>query len=705
MNRLAQEKSPYLLQHSHNPVDWYPWGDEAFALARRQDKPILLSIGYSTCHWCHVMERECFENPAIADLMNRRLVCIKVDREERPDVDHLYMGAVQALTGQGGWPLHVFLTPDLKPFFGGTYFPPEDRWGRPGWPRLVEALGQAWENLDQRKILLERATSLTEALAQRPKGTENHSVREIGATTFLSLKQAFHADGGFSVSPKFPTPVNQQFLFRWAHAMDQAGDPATALESREMALKTLRAMAQGGIRDQLGGGFHRYSTDSRWHLPHFEKMLYDNAQLVLNYLDAGQATGDPFFFGVARATLDYLLRDLHHPGGGFFSAEDADSAVTPGGPMAEGAFYVWSAEEIRSLLGDRAPLFFRRYGVEEFGNVAEDPHGEFKGKNVLFLQGTDDGSELYREMNEVLRKAREQRPRPFRDDKILTGWNGLALSALARSSALLGDVSYLNAAKNGAQFLRDNLWDGENRELYRRWREGDRAIPAQADDYAFLIQGLLDLYEAGFDPAPLLWAEDLADLLGQKFMDTDGRLFLVREAGPLPFRVFEGMDNVEPAPSSVAVSAFFRLAILRDRPDLADRARQMIVSRLRGALDHPLGHTGLLASAVFDEGPPSLLVIAGRPEDQATKDFLKEARESYFGVLALADQGAGQDVLVGRLPFLKFMKTPPGRAKAFLCRDGVCRSAVESIEELQQTLNLKTEVELPKKSPLPPLSS
>jgi uncharacterized protein YyaL (SSP411 family) len=576
VNHLAGQSSVYLLQHAHNPVEWFPWGPEAFEKARRENKPLLISIGYSTCHWCHVMERECFENPAIAAVMNENLVSVKVDREERPDVDRLYMTAVQAITGQGGWPLNVFVTPDGKPIIGGTYFPPEPRQGRRAWPDVVAAIGASWRDPAARERMVAQGNGLTQAVREilTPSPVPSDQKGTLPQDCFRALDSVFDEDrGGFSTAPKFPMPANLHFLARFGYFKK---DTAEGLRAEKIVLTTLRNMARGGIFDAVGGGFHRYSTDERWFLPHFEKMLYDNAQLALAFTEAYQRTGDPVFATVARKTLDYLLRDMAHPDGGFYSAEDADSFPAPASAeKVEGAFYVWTMGEIRSVVGDDGDLFAHRYGVNGLGNVELDPFGEFSGKNVLSesvsVEETArkfqlDPAECGRRLDqclEKLREARDRRPRPVRDDKIIASWNGLALSAFAVAARVFSQPTntqvphpplrgtfpqegkenkgfpsplgrgqgegpdqlphsrYLEAAQKTAAFLRDNLWDGSS--LWRRWRLGQKDVPAMADDHAFLAQGLVDLYEADFSTQWLVRAETLADIALKRFQNDQNR--------------------------------------------------------------------------------------------------------------------------------------------------------------------------------------
>ena len=536
-NRLAQEKSPYLLQHAHNPVDWYPWGEEAFAKARRENKPIFLSIGYSTCHWCHVMAHESFENEEVAATMNRDFVNIKVDREERPDVDRVYMTFVQATTGGGGWPMSVWLTPDLKPFVGGTYFPPEDRYGQPAFKTVLERIATAWkENHDK---IVDQGGKIVAALreSQAAATAEGKIDAAILDAAYQQIDRSYDPkEGGFGNAPKFPRPVTLNFLTRF-----YASDPKreSGKHALEMTLFTLRKMGAGGMHDHIGGGFHRYSVDRYWHVPHFEKMLYDQAQLAVAYLNAYQILGDPHlnplpgqgeadakapvrveFERVARDILDYVVRDMTSKEGGFFSAEDADSPVVAAGgrsaatgDQAEGAFYVWAKKEIDAALGDAAEIFDFHYGVQPHGNAPEgsDPQDEFRGKNILIERhtiaetakhfGKTEGEigKLLAQCRTKLFSIRAKRPRPHLDDKIIAAWNGLMISAYARAAQVLDEPRYLEIATSAARFLRANLYDEKSKLLYRNYRGGRSDIEGFADDYAFVIQGLLDLYEASFD--------------------------------------------------------------------------------------------------------------------------------------------------------------------------------------------------------------
>src|SRR5580704_489386 len=526
-NRLINEKSPYLLQHAHNPVDWRPWGADAFEAAKERNQPIFLSIGYSTCHWCHVMERESFENEAIAAILNENFICIKVDREERPDVDRIYMTYVQATTGGGGWPMSVWLTPDLKPFVGGTYFPPDDRYGRPGFATALHRIAEAWGK-DHDRIV----SSSENVLEQLRKETQfapasglvvSKDTLESGYSVF---RRTFDTKrGGFGSAPKFPRPVSHNFLLRYYARTKNK-------EALDMVVATLHAMAKGGMHDQLGGGFHRYSVDANWFVPHFEKMLYDQAQLAISYLEAFQITGDRTLAGSARHIFDYVLRDMLDPEGGFYSAEDADSVIDPAKPeeKGEGAFYVWTQHEIETALGQPGAKYFcRHFGVEPNGNVHEDPHGEFTSKNILHQAQQDEEAEIGASIAASkikLLALRSKRVRPHLDDKVLTAWNGLMISAFAKGGAILAEPRYTQAARRSADFILGRLYDPKTGVLLRRYRDRDAAIPGFLDDYAFFTQGLLDLYEADFHLPYLQSAIKLTEKQSQLFEDkSDGGFF------------------------------------------------------------------------------------------------------------------------------------------------------------------------------------
>ncbi|MEO7167583.1 MAG: thioredoxin domain-containing protein [Spartobacteria bacterium] len=703
-NRLASEKSPYLLQHAHNPVDWYPWGEEAFEKARREKKPIFLSIGYSTCHWCHVMERESFENEEIAAIMNSKFVNIKVDREERPDVDRVYMTFVQATTGGGGWPLNVWLTPGLKPFVGGTYFPPKDRNGQPGFPSVLLRISQAWE-ADRNKIT-ESGNQIVAALARSanaPAEPGKLSPKLI-ETAYQQVARSYDArEGGFGGAPKFPRPVTLNFLFHVYHR--SAPDSEVGGAALGMALQTLRKMAAGGMHDQLGGGFHRYSVDALWRVPHFEKMLYDQAQLAGSYLDGYQITGDLRYEAIARDTLDYVRREMTDASGGFYSAEDADSLTKPGGKeKTEGAFYVWTKPEIDAALGENAELFNYQYGVEADGNAPDgsDPQGEFEGKNILYERQTFaetakhfgrseiDVDESMRYRRATLLELRAKRPRPHLDDKIITAWNGLMISAYARGAQILGDSSYLETATRAAQFVREKLYDPKTHTLIRSYRGGASEIGGFAEDYAFYIQGLLDLYEASFDVQWLQLAEQLQATQDRLFWDerNGGYFTSTGDDATILLRMKEDNDSAEPAPSSIAALNLFRLGQIRDSKGLRDRAGKTIAA-FGAALNHyPSAMPQMLVALDFSLTKAKQIVIAGRPGATDTRELLDEVHRHYLPntIVLLADGGPGQKYLAGKLEEMKAMQPVDGKATAYVCENFACKAPVTSVEDLRKAL-------------------
>jgi uncharacterized protein YyaL (SSP411 family) len=708
-NRLSREKSPYLLQHAENPVDWFPWGEEAFAKARGENKPIFLSIGYSTCHWCHVMAHESFESAEIAAVMNREYVNIKVDREERPDVDRVYMTFVQATTGAGGWPMSVWLTPELKPFVGGTYFPPEDRWGQPGFAKVLERIAAAWKQ-DHEKIS-EQGTKIIAALEQAAVAGIADPGQKLGAKTleaaYQQIARSYDAhEGGFSVAPKFPRPVTLNFLSR-VYARNPKSD--SGKHALEMNLFTLRKMAAGGMHDHLGGGFHRYSVDAYWHVPHFEKMLYDQAQLAVAYLDAFQITRDPLFEEVARDILDYVRHDMTAKGGGFFSAEDADSLVAgivdPGhSGKKEGAFYVWTKDEVDAALGDSAEIFNFHYAVKEGGNVPSggDPHGEFTGKNILIELGSVAATAKHfgkdeTEVRQLLAKAgqallavRVKRPRPHLDDKIITAWNGLMISAFARAAQILGDPVYLNAALRAATFLSVELYDGSRKVLFRNYREGRSAVEGFADDYAFFIQGLLDLYEASFDVGWLRFAIELQAIQDQLFFD-EARGGYFSGAGNDPsilLRLKEDNDSAEPAASSVAALNLLRLAQIRNDGDFFARAEKTIE-----AFAPQIGHYAsampqMLVALDLTLSEPRQIVIAGERDADDTRSLVAEVHRHFVPnkVLLLADGSDGQRYLEEKMEALRGMRPVDGKAAAYVCENFTCKAPVTDATALTALL-------------------
>jgi uncharacterized protein YyaL (SSP411 family) len=699
-NRLAQEKSPYLLQHAFNPVAWYPWGEEAFAKARKENKPIFLSIGYSTCHWCHVMEHESFENDGIAALMNENFVCIKVDREERPDVDKVYMTTVQALTGQGGWPLSVWLTPDLKPFFGGTYFPPDSRYGRPGFAEVLRQLSKAWQ--EQREQILASGDGILAALKEHTNAPDSAApvlFAPLMRTAYAQFHQSYDARlGGFGNPPKFPRPSVFNFLLRYSKRNNEGN-------ALELTLHTLERMWAGGMYDHLGGGFHRYSVDAYWRVPHFEKMLYDQALLVWSYLEAYQITRENFYAQVARETLDYVLRDMTHPEGGFYSAEDADSALDPEHPedKVEGAFYMWRKQEIEALLGEKdAKVFNYLYGVSDSGNTICDPQGELEDRNVLYAAYTLAGAakrfrrseaalaQVVQAAKAKLFEARARKPRPHLDDKIITAWNGLMISAFARAAQVLEEPKYLEAATRAAAFVIAKNYDPNTRTLKRRYREGEAKFPAHLDDYAFFTLGLLDLYETSFDVKCLQQAVALTETQLRLFRDEHGHGFFDTsgEDASILLRTKEEYDGAEPSGNSIAVWNLLRLAQMLNRPEWRDLAESTLRAFASRGERMPHAMPQMLAAMDFSLDQPKQIIIAGQAGAPDTKALLAAIHARFIPnkILLLADAAEGQKYLSASLPIVPSMTMINGKATAYVCENYACRLPTSEVETLARLL-------------------
>jgi uncharacterized protein len=728
VNRLANERSPYLLQHAGNPVDWFPWSDAAFARARAEDKPIFLSIGYSTCHWCHVMEHESFEDEAVAAVLNGHFISIKVDREERPDVDRVYMTFVQATTGSGGWPMSVWLTPDLKPFYGGTYFPPAGRGGRPGFTDILQEIARTWAA--ERGKVVESAEALTTKLRGLEPATATSRVPGADALerSVRQFQEVFDGrHGGFGDAPKFPRPSEMLFLLR---EYARTGD----VVPRDMVLRTLGAMALGGMRDHIGGGFHRYSVDAAWRVPHFEKMLYDQAQLVLAYLEGAQVTGDPFCAEVAEDTLLYVLREMTDDAGGFYSADDADSvppeqAAEVAPRKTEGAFYLWRADELDALLGADAAVVKLRFGVEPDGNAPMDPQHEFTGKNLLYVaRSVDDiaaktgqtSADVIGTLNRArmsMFQARLDRPSPHRDDKVLTAWNGLMIAAFARMARVLRGLGaegrdtaapHLRAATRAAEFLRDHMWIPGSRTLLRRYRDGHAEIDAYAEDYAFLIFGLLELFQADANPAWLEWAVDLQHRQDELFWDeADGGWFSTTGRDPsVLMRMKEDYDGAEPTASSVSVLNLLVLSHLVADPGWTDRIDRTL--RYFGARLEQMGRAvPMMAAALstYTAGVQQVILICPREADrgesglqggpvgpgdagESEDDRLRRVVAMHYlpFAITLTLTGEQQQALAARMPFVAAMQPVGGGVTAYVCRDFACRPPVTTSEALTAEL-------------------
>ena len=678
-NRLIDETSPYLLQHANNPVDWYPWGEDALSRARNEDKPILLSIGYSACHWCHVMERESFENDAIAELMNQHFVNIKVDREERPDLDAVYMEAVQMLTGSGGWPMTVFLTPECKPFYGGTYFPPVDRHNMPGFPRLLETVAQAYRNSNSE---IQRVTGqLTEQMgrtANMPRGTGALD-ESILHNSYNQLATNFdYQNGGVGSAPKFPQAMTLEILLRYyAHGHND--------RARTMLDLTLEKMARGGIYDQIAGGFHRYSTDTYWLVPHFEKMLYDNALLARLYLHAWLSTGRALYRRITEETLDYVLREMTGEHGGFFSATDADSEGE------EGKFFVWTPEEIEAVLGgEEAALFGSFFGVSQRGN--------FEGQNILNIpvkaadfaerQGIplEHLMDVVRRGKESLRVAREEREHPLLDDKALASWNGLMLRAFAEAGAALNRADYLEAAAKNANFLlREMRPEGR---LLRSYREGQAKLPGFLEDYSFVADGLLSLYEATFEGRWLDAAVELAGAMIADFWDGPGECFYDtgRWHEELVVRPRDVFDNAQPCGGSVASDMLLRLSVVTGNEDYAAKAIAPLRSLAELMGRAPAGTGRWIAALDFYLSTPKEVAVIGPQEDPSTVALLREVNSRYLPnrvVVGAEDETAAS---ASGLPLLEGRGMVDGRPTAYVCENYACQLPVTDAEALAAQL-------------------
>ena len=696
-NRLADEKSPYLLQHAHNPVNWFAWGKAAFQKAHDENKPIFLSIGYSTCHWCHVMERESFENEETAALMNEHFVNIKVDREERPDVDKLYMNFIMlANRGQGGWPMSVFLTPDLKPFYGGTYYPPTDAYGRPGFPNLLRSLNKAWRE-DHAKVL-EAAGSSLQALRQYTEiesaPNSNNNWEALYHACNAQLRNSYDEEwAGFGAAPKFPRPVQHDFL----HAFYALKGDETA---RLMSENTLRMMTDRGMNDQLGGGYHRYSVDQFWIVSHFEKMLYDQAQLTISLIEMYQISGDEYYKASADKCLSYVWRDMSHIDGGFYAAEDADSLARAKSLIKEeGAFYVWKKSEIEELLPQPdAQIFCDYYGVAPEGNAPRegDPHGEFKGKNILFENGElpviakmngvtlREATEKLNLACEILFEARKSRPRPHRDDKIIVAWNGLMISAFARAAVAFGNNRYARAATGAAQFVLNELWDGEN--LKRHWKDGAAAIPAFCDDYAALSRACLDVYDATFETTWLHRAEQLAQNMSELFWDEQGGAFFNSSPDPhVLVRFKEDYDGAEPAASSLAVEVGARLFHILGRDDWREKAARTCAAFAPRLEQIPSAMPLLLRGQMLLDAPPQHIVICGeRDESSALIEAARAGFHPFRAVITLDE--ANREFWSSRQPFMAEMKQIDGKPTAYVCQNFACQAPTTDAGELTRQL-------------------
>lgn len=676
-NRLSLEKSPYLLQHQYNPVHWWPWSEEAFAQAHRLDRPVMVSIGYSTCHWCHVMERESFEDVGIGEFLNAHFICIKVDREERPDVDKIYMMAAQFMGAQGGWPLNVFVTPDRQPFFAGTYFPPVPKHGRASFIQVLNQLTTVWQTRRDEvdataQDLVSRLKGLSDGAAQGSAPKPDGEVLDNAAQACKTEYEPHH--GGFGGAPKFPRPCQPRFLLRYGLLMQDR-------EAIEMVLHTCRAMADGGIHDQIGGGFARYSVDAQWLVPHFEKMLYDNAQLIVLYLEAYLASNDPMFAEVVHSTVRYVLRDMTDPLGGFYSAEDADSEGK------EGKFYCWTEAELNKLLTPEEMSFARDgLGVTSQGNFLDhsdpDPLLQQNVLSIVFPALCETKTQTLATVRGKLMAARATRVRPHRDDKVLVSWNGMMLGALAQAGVILGEKSWLEAAERNAAFVRNHLWNAKTKQLHHRWREGQRDNVQLLDAYANWLAGLIDLYEATLAPQHLEFAIEVADSMITQFQDPANGGFYQgpASADDLIFRVKDDYDGAEPAGNSVAVLALLRLSALTGRTDYGDIAAKVFLMLAERLHRLPQAVPVTLLALLFAEAPCTKIVIAS--ETLSGVEDLLHAAHSVIHPRRVVLGTTGPVA-----PIAREMRPPHGMPAAYVCTSSECLPPVTDPTALRAILS------------------
>ncbi len=684
-NRLTGSQSPYLLQHKDNPVDWYEWGEEAFAKAREEDKPIFLSIGYSTCHWCHVMAHESFEDEEVARLMNEAFVNIKLDREERPDIDQIYMTVCQMMTGQGGWPLTIVMTPEKEPFFAATYLPRDTRHGRIGMTDLVPRIQQAWEQ--ERDRVAQTAATLTNRLRSASEHTpaeREPDLDDIEAAAQQLMRSYDKTHGGFGSAPKFPSPHRMSLLLRYAHRTDDD-------EAVRQVTSTLGAMRRGGLFDQVGFGFHRYSTDVEWKLPHFEKMLYDQATLMLAFTEAYLASGEAWLASTVEDVFTYLQRDLRSPQGAYFSAEDADSEGR------EGAFYVWTAEELRSALPEESQDFlFDLFNIKEEGNFLDEATRQRTGENVLHQNESlsevadrhglseSEGQQVWKDVRERLLELREGRERPGLDDKILTDWNGLVIAALAKAGAAMDNEAYLRAAEDSVAFIRKEMTLPDGRLLHR-YRNGKAGITGKLDDYAFYIWGLLNLYEATFEPALLATALQLTEIVREDFASAEGGFFMATDESDLLARPKEAYDGAIPSGNSVMFQNLMRLARMTGETELEEEAAR--IGRFFGEhiSKQPTGFTAMLCGVDLAVGPTKEVVLAGDRETYELQEMAGLVRRAFHPrtVLLHAPSDGSMDALS---PFTANYEPVDGKATAYVCQNFSCDQPTTVREVLAEQL-------------------
>ncbi len=675
VNHLSNQKSPYLIEHSRNPVDWYPWSDEAFSKAEQEDKPVFLSIGYSACHWCHVMARDSFEDSGVARILNESFISIKVDREERPDIDKVYMAVCNMMTGSGGWPLTIIMTPEKKPFFAGTYIPRESRFGTMGLVELVEKVRAIWKNERREAVTIAEKVSaaLRELNTSKTVGSIN---ADIFTQAFDLLSREYDpVYGGFGSAPKFPAPHNIVFLLRYwqAGGFEKASD---------MALETLRKIRLGGIFDQVGFGAHRYSTDEKWLLPHFEKMLYDQAGLALAYLEAYQATGDRFYSTVAREIYEYVMRDMTSPEGGFYSSENAESEGK------EGKFYLWTSDDFNGALEEADAEFGRRiFNLEGEGNFKDEATGSQNGENVLYLVEQSQDSERFDSVRKKLFAARENRTRPEKDDKVLTDWNGFMIASLVRGALQLDDSRYLHAAEEAAAFIISRML-GEGDRLFHRYRDGEASISGNLDDYAFLIWGLIELYEYTFIPEYLDLAVKLTESAFKYFSAADGGLFFSPADGEeIISRISEYTDGSLPSGNSVMFYNLIRLGRMTGNPIWEERADLILRSAASSISRYPHAHTMFLTALEYARGDSCEVVLTGKASDSVLNQMIWELHHCMPRCVVLVKFLEPSDRIIERLaPYVKEMVPRGEKTTAYVCTRNQCIRPVHTVDEMMSTI-------------------
>jgi uncharacterized protein len=694
-NKLINEKSPYLLQHSHNPVNWYAWNEESLKLAEDTNKPIFLSVGYSTCYWCHVMERESFENENIANLLNKYFVNIKVDREERPDIDRVYMTALQSMTGSGGWPMNMFLTPDLKPFYGATYISPKEKYGHAGFEDIIEQINTLWTT--KRQELIASSEKIFDILNSKLKEKSGSTIKiddRIFNKTFDTIKNIFDYDnGGFGIGNKFPRPVVIDFLLSYYYQSKNT-------ESLDMAIFTLKKMCEGGLYDQLGGGFHRYTVDVYWRVPHFEKMLYDQAQIAYTLFDVYSITNKEYFFDYALSTLNYVLENLTDKNGGFYSAEDAESAIEEYTPnyKEEGYYYLWEKKQLEDILGkNNSSIFCYAYGIKHNGNTISDPHNVFKNKNVIYLsndiydtskafdKSPDEIEDILNNCKNILFDERKKRPRPHLDDKILTSWNSLMISAFAKGYNITKEKKFKETAIKCSSFILQNLWNEKENIFYHRYRDGEVKFLATLDDYAFFIKALLDLYEMTFEEKYLEYAFQFFEIANKKFYDKENSGFFDVEssASDIILKTKDIYDGAEPSGNSIIIENAIRLGNITGNKYFFNIAKKSIEYFFTDIENLPFSSPQMIKNILFMRNPPKEIIITGNLQNHNLKEIIKYINGIFLPVKTFIYANKNIEEFS---PYIKNIINDYNSTKIYVCENQSCKLPVSNIVDLKKIL-------------------